>query len=115
VEILNCLNKFTFIKELKILKLRYFEDGFYIKILAILKDNSQLYITEYNDIEVREYSYHWQTSQKEMIVRWDNAPHHKTIKTFPHHKHLENKVVESYEIDCYSILNEILKYLENKS
>ena len=76
MEILNCLNKFTFIKKLKILKLRYFEDGFYIKILA---------------------------------------PHHKTTKTFPHHKHLENKVVESYEIDCYSILNKILKYLENKS
>ncbi len=114
MEILNCLSRFSFIKKFEILKFRYFEDGFYIKIKVELKNKTQLYITEYSDSKTREYSYHWQGLDGKLIIRWDNSPHHKNIKTYPHHKHLENKILESYEIECYTILEEIGKMLKSK-
>ena len=44
-----------------------------------------------------------------IIIRWDNAPHYKNIKTVPHHKHTKNGVEESDEV-C---LEDVLKYIEN--
>ena len=26
------------------------------------------------------------------VIRWDNAPHHKSVTTYPHHLHLDSKV-----------------------
>ncbi|WP_369750793.1 DUF6516 family protein [Methanocaldococcus sp. FS406-22] len=52
---------------------------------------------------------HWQDKNGDLIIRWDNAPHYKNIKTFPHHKHTKNGVEESDEV-C---LEDVLKYIEN--
>jgi len=38
-------------------------------------------------LEVSKYRHHWQDSTGRMIKRWDNAPHHPTVDTFPHHLH----------------------------
>jgi hypothetical protein len=61
-----------------------------MEILESLK-NSEIVV----DSQVREfkefkrnYSYHWQTPKGKIIVRWDNAPHHKDISTFTNHKHI---------------------------
>jgi len=35
-----------------------------------------------------------------MVLRYDNAPHHKELPTFPHHKHEGDKVEALYD---YSI------------
>ena len=32
----------------------------------------------------------------QLIIRWDNAPHHKQIQTYPHHKHLGESHYERY-------------------
>ncbi|BDZ71409.1 toxin-antitoxin system TumE family protein [Methanobacterium petrolearium] len=38
-----------------------------------------------------DYSYHWeQRSKRGLINRWDNAPDHKHLETFPHHFHAGN-------------------------
>ena len=45
-----------------------------------------------------DYSYHWERrGQTGEIYRWDNAPHHAYINTFPDHFHRgeEQMVVES--------------------
>lgn len=35
-----------------------------------------------------DYAYHWeQRRQSGRLYRWDNAPHHRTISTFPAHFH----------------------------
>ena len=34
-----------------------------------------------------KYHFHWQDAQGRLIRRWDNAPHHPEIDTFPHHVH----------------------------
>ena len=35
---------------------------------------------------LKQFSFHWQRDS-ECVVRWDNAPHHQEVATFPHHKH----------------------------
>ena len=36
---------------------------------------------------VGKYSFHWQNSDGGLIRRWDNAPHHPEIPSFPNHVH----------------------------
>ena len=45
--------------------------------------------------------------EKVLIFRYDNATHHKNIKTYPHHKHLTDSVTESYEVKLFDVLLEI--------
>ncbi len=42
-----------------------------------------------------------------MIFRYDNAKHHQEIKTFPHHKHLPDKIVACSEPEISDVLTEI--------
>ncbi|MCX8027949.1 MAG: DUF6516 family protein [Thermodesulfovibrionales bacterium] len=87
--------------------LEVFEGGFYIKIRALLTNNTELYIREYSDINERNYSYHWQSADGKMIMRWDNANHHKNIDTYPHHVHHTDNILPSCHISCEEILNHI--------
>ena len=69
------------------------------------KDSSLLHIKEYLFINgKRKYSYHWQNAQGRLITRWDNSPHHKEIPTFPHHRHLPEKVIASKERTIKDVL-----------
>ncbi len=111
MEILNCLKKFSVVESFILQDFKVFKGGFYVKIVVILRDSSRLFIREYVDEKERNYSYHWQDKNGNLIVRWDNAPHHKQIKTYPHHKHEKGKVKESFEITCEKILTEITKRL----
>lgn len=57
-----------------------------------LKDGSIVELTE-RIIEERgkfnttKYRFHWQNKSGELIKRWDNAPHHPEINSFPDHLH----------------------------
>jgi len=46
---------------------------------------------------------------KNLLVRWDNAPYHPKINSFPHHKHKKGKITESHEIS----IEEVIKYIES--
>ena len=65
-----------------------------------------------------DYSYHWeQRAQRGLIHRWDNAPDHPEVESFPHHFHDggENKVVSSnLDIDSSKSFREILGFIKNK-
>ena len=74
-------------------------------------DGSELYVSEYftvvNDkIKRDKYSYHLQKNA-ELITRWDNAPHHRELSTFPDHVHRKNGVHESREMTVEDILEEL--------
>ncbi len=74
-------------------------------------DSSILYVREYIFLNgKRKYSFHWQDKEGQLIVRWDNSPHHSHIKTFPHHKHIGNRVMESEEI----YLEDVVAFIEKK-
>ncbi len=62
---------------------------------------------------IRRYAYH-ASNGSELVIRWDNAPHHRKIKTFPHHKHVREDVLESKEVVLEEILEEMEKMMKGK-
>jgi hypothetical protein len=87
-------------------------------IAAILEfaDGSKLDFKEV--VEVRayrpikhRYSYHYMQGEK-TVFRYDNAQHHRQIKTFPHHKHVGRKVVAAVEPTLKQVLEEITTLIE---
>ncbi len=63
----------------------------------------------------RKYAFHFQDHQGVLIFRFDNAPHWKDIPTFPFHKHLPDRVVESEEMNLEKVFLEIDAYLKGQS
>ena len=63
----------------------------------------RIYLTDGSFLDVwlseeEDYSYHWeQRAVRGLIHRWDNAPDHPEIETFPNHFHdgKENNVLSS--------------------
>ncbi|MBI4649175.1 MAG: hypothetical protein HY738_21925 [Bacteroidia bacterium] len=77
---------------------------------VFFNDSSQLDFNEVvntNQKSKQKYSYHYMDKNKELIFRYDNVQHHREIKTFPHHKHTENGIIESSEPNLEKILTEI--------
>lgn len=63
-----------------------------------------------------DYSFHWERRrQTGEIFRWDNAPHHHEIITFPQHLHNgdESEIVESrLSKEPESALRQILDFIQ---
>jgi hypothetical protein len=105
------------IEETQILTQRQDNRIMEFRVRVKLTDNSILEITEIFvfDINKRKYSFQWMDENYGLKIRWDNAPHHRQITTFPHHKHIEHEdnVQESEEPTVEGVLelikSEILK------
>jgi len=60
------------------------------------------FFTKYDFIEIFEFyfsgnllKYSYTYIKKNIsILRYDNSPHHKDLKTFPHHKHIKDAIKE---------------------
>ena len=83
---------------------------------VILIDESELFVTEYftvlkDKIKRDKYSYHLQKNN-ELIIRWDNAPHHRELSAFPFHLHKKDGVHESKEMIVEDILEELSKTIQ---
>jgi len=63
-----------------------------------------------NEVPVK-IKYRYNFVFKDQILRWDNAPHHKSVSTYPHHLHINSDVFDSQEPDLKSVLNYILKFI----
>ena len=48
---------------------------------------TERFMVKENQIKVLKYSFHWQDTNGNIRKRWDNAPHHANLATFPHHVH----------------------------
>lgn len=95
----------------EVLEYKTWSKGYYLKIEAVLNDGSLLAIREYVDPSKRRYSFHWQNRENQIIRRWDNAPHHPHLDTFPHHVHEGNDVKASPSVtlaDVLDLINSIL-------
>jgi hypothetical protein len=83
----------------------------YIRIKASLINGDLfelfIYATIEVELRVQKYSFHWQSKKGKLKKRWDNSPHHREIKTFPHHLHTGDKVVPCTPVDFSDVLNEI--------
>ena len=60
-----------------------------LRLIIYLYDGSNLRVTEqWESAKLARYSYYWLTEENALLIGWDNSPHHKTVQTFPHHKHV---------------------------
>ncbi|MHA1798805.1 MAG: toxin-antitoxin system TumE family protein [Candidatus Helarchaeota archaeon] len=96
------LSKFN-LKDVKLIKLKVAQNnpdtGNY-RLRAILSASEYIEIFEFFFLgELKKYSYAF-IKNDECILRYDNAPHYKHLKSHPHHKHLKNNILalENHQI-----------------
>jgi len=75
-------------------------------------DESVLHFIEFVSVKEKteryKYSYHYQDRDGKVMFRYDMAPHHIEIETFPHHKHINSeKVIKSSAPSLTEVFNEI--------
>lgn len=84
----------------------------YIEALAIFEDGSKLSIFEFLRYDSRrvnreKYRYQYMDDRNREIFRYDNAPHYKSVTTFPHHKHIDNLIIDSPAPAMVDVLREV--------
>jgi hypothetical protein len=90
----------------------------YIKGKLELINGSELFFFEFIEIQnnvpvLIKYKYQWQSSEGSLLYRWDNAPHHREINTFPDHVHYPKGVFPSPAMNMELILDKLDKILNN--
>lgn len=110
---ISVLSSSKIVLELKVIKVVIEPPVQALKAKITLKDGYILQINESSGSDFRRYSYHLQKGN-ETIKRWDNSPHWKDLKTFPHHVHQgeETEPRESPEVFIEDILREMKKMLK---
>jgi len=84
-----------------------------LKAKVRLFDGTVLWVREVRVKEIIDaYSYYWLRPDETVIIGWDNAPHHREINSFPHHKHVGNKVELSQENNLREVLSFIRNFLK---
>jgi hypothetical protein len=86
----------------------------YLRLEIIFKDSSVLFVREYISASTRDYAYHWQAKNGELIIRWDNTKHHKNISSYPDHVHIGTQISSSVSVNLQDVLEIIIREM-NKS
>ena len=89
----------------------------YISGKIVFENGHSLEFAEVVDTEQTtkvKYRYQYMDEKRSLIFRYDNAPHHKEVKSFPHHRHTPNKVTDSNEPGLNNILLEIARSQRRK-
>lgn len=76
---------------------RFREERGSYELLAVITliDSSEIHLKEYLFSNgTQKYAYHWQTKDRKLIRRWDNAPHWPTARSYPHHYHMDTGTVK---------------------
>ena len=71
-----------------------------------LLEVNEAIVIEADQVKHLGYRYHFQDQQNNLIFRYDNTPHFPDLKSFPHHKHLKNKVEDSDEPLILNVIEE---------
>ena len=105
------------VERFQVTKKREVETDGYLRVRAILVDESLLEVSMYcqhveDTVQLAGYRFHWQGKEGILIKRWDNAKHHPELATFPNHVHVgdDREAKESAAID----LRGVLEVLESK-
>jgi len=79
----------------------------YIKGVLHFIDDSKLVFSEIISSQKKNYRFHYMDKDGRLIKRWDSAPHHQRIKTFPFHLHTLSSISESQPINLPEVLETI--------
>ncbi len=75
---------------------------------SLLEINEAIMV-EMQKLSFLSYRYHYQNKQNQLIFRYDNTPHFPDLTTFPHHKHLKNKVIAAEKPDLTDVITEAVQ------
>ncbi len=104
------LDRSPVVSSFAVLDHRVWHTGSYLRLTVVLRDGSELHTREYLDEYEKKYSFHWQTATGDLLVRWDNAQHHRELSTHPDHKHVDGGVEASFEVS----LDDVLLWIEQQ-
>ncbi|MDM8536946.1 DUF6516 family protein [Desulfobacterales bacterium HSG17] len=110
LQIENIISQFPNIRSLSLKKKIYNTRQGYITGTIIYENGYRLDFAEVKNTNIRskvKYRYQYMNEMMEQVFRYDNAPHHSDIKTFPHHKHEKEDIKSSREPSLFDILTEI--------
>lgn len=85
-----------------------------VKGEIVFIDGSTLDFREMRFREITDYRFQYMGRNHELIWRWDTAPHHKKISTFPHHIHTAKGIEESEKVDLTYVIGVITEVVINK-
>jgi len=117
LQVENILRDFPAIQAYELTKKVYNIHQGYIGGKITFDSGSSLEFIEVVDTERPakiKYRYQYMDKSRSLVFRYDNAPHHPEIASFPHHKHIPEHHLESKEPDLESVLFEITRLLQNK-
>ncbi len=88
----------------------------YIRGVLLLDGSLELHIAEYvvtePELSRPKYRYHLQQADGALLARWDNAPHHRALNGFPHHRHSnDGSVYPTQTMDLDAVLKEVIAYV----
>jgi len=100
------------VKQIEKLEISEEEQISKLKAKLRLFDGTILWVREvWLKEKIEAYSYYWLRPDETVIIGWDNAPHHKEISFFPHHRHTSNRIEPSEEKNLRDVLNFIKIFL----
>jgi len=82
---------------------------FYFKYLISI---SEALVVVDEQIQVIDYRYHFQDGQNNLIFRYDNTPHFPNLSSFPHHKHLADRVISSNQPSIATVIQDAIALLK---
>lgn len=110
--IIEILEKNPIVADYEIHQLIEERSASFLRVEVTLLDGSHLFIKELLFPDGSKYSYHWQSADEGFMIRWDNAPHHPEIVTYPDHKHVDEEVFSSNRISVEEVLSAIAAQIE---
>jgi len=112
---LNTIRKYSeIIVKYDIQKFKIVGISYQFACKIILINHTQVFVRDYLFSDGSgKYSFHWQDTEGHCIIRWDNAPHHQNVFSFPYHKHLgkEECVTDSQPMKLEMVLEYIREQL----
>ena len=113
---IKILEKYSkIIRKYQILKFEQFGENLRFRARIEFINNTVLFVREtVINGKQRKYAFHWQDRERNLIIRWDNAPDWE-VKTSPHHKHVKNKIEPSYERTLEKVLEFISSKMKDKN
>ena len=108
------LRRSPLVRDLDVVELVEEESVQLLRVKVEMVEGSMLHVREALFSHTSKYSYHWQTPTGELVLRWDNAPHHPEIPTHPDHKHEGEQIGPSERASIENVLVEITIVLKNK-
>lgn len=113
----NLLLQFPSIRSYTVKKRIYNIRQGYIQVSIIFEDEYRLDFVEVKQADKNskiKYRYQYMNPGNQLIFRYDNAPHHSDLPTFPHHKHIGEEAFESNEPSLEDVLLEIARQQRRK-